>query len=59
MLAAQQNRDRSYIINQAIEYFLSLYNWQIEHIEEGVRQADNNEFASDTEVKMAFDKWKK
>ena len=59
MLAAQQNRDRSYIINQAIDQFLSLYDWQFAHIEEGVRQAQSNEFADETEVKSAFDKWKK
>ena len=52
-------RDSSYIINQAIDQFLSLYDWQFAHIEEGVRQAQSNEFANETEVKSAFDKWKK
>ena len=33
MLAAQQNRDRSFIINQAIDQFLSLHEWQMAHIE--------------------------
>lgn len=58
-LAAQQNRDRSFIINQALDYYLSLYDWQISHIKKGIEQAANNEFASDAEVKAAFDKWKK
>lgn len=59
MLAAQQNRDRSYIINQALDYYLSLNEWQLAHIEEGAKQARNNDFAEDAEVKAAFDKWKR
>lgn len=59
VIAEQQNRDRSYIINQAIEYYLSLYDWQIEHIMQGVEQAKSQDFANDEEVKSAFDKWKK
>ena len=58
-IAQQQNRDRSFIINQAIDYYLSLYDWQIEHIMQGVEQADKQEFASDNEVEKVFDKWKK
>ena len=59
MLAAQQNRDRSFIINQAIDQFLSLHEWQMTHIEEGVNQANNNEFADEMEVKAIFNKWKR
>lgn len=58
-IAQQQNRDRSFIINQAIDYYLSLYDWQVKHIMQGVEQAAKQEFASDNEVKKVFDKWKK
>ncbi len=58
-IAKQQNRDRSFIVNQAIHYFISLNDWQIEHIKAGVKQAKNNEFADDKAVKSAFAKWKK
>lgn len=58
-LAEQQNRDRSYIINQALDYYLSLHEWQMAHIQKGVEQAQNEEYAEDTEVKAAFDKWKR
>lgn len=58
-IAQQQNRDRSYIINQAIDYYLSLYDWQIEHIMQGVEQASTQNFAGDDEVKASFNKWKK
>ena len=58
-LASQQNRDRSFIINQALDYYISLYEWQMAHIQKGVKQAENNEFADAREVQAAFDKWKR
>jgi predicted transcriptional regulator len=33
--------------------------WQIEHIQEGIRQADAGEFASDADVEAAFSRWRK
>jgi predicted transcriptional regulator len=58
-LATAQDRDRSYIINQALDVYLEVMEWQLAHIEEGLRQAEAGEFADDGEVKAAFDLWKK
>lgn len=58
-IAQQQNRDRSFVINQAIDYYLSLYDWQIEHITQGVKQAERQEFAKEEDVEAAFAQWKK
>ena len=58
-IAAGQDRDRSYILNQAIEAYIETHRWQTVHIEEGLRQADAGEFASDDEVAAAFAKWRK
>jgi len=58
-LAAAQDRDRSYIINQALDSYLEVMEWQLSHINEGLKQAEAGEFASDDEVKAAFDLWKK
>lgn len=57
-LANQQQRDRSFIINEAIDYYLSLQEWQLAHIQTGVEQAKKGEFASDEDVNAAFAKWK-
>ena len=57
-LANQQQRDRSFIINEAIDYYLSLQEWQLAHIQTGVEQAKKGIFASDKEVNDAFAKWK-
>jgi len=37
----------------------AFYVWQREHIEEGVRQADAGEFASEAEVREAFARWRR
>jgi RHH-type transcriptional regulator, rel operon repressor / antitoxin RelB len=55
-LASALDRDRSYLINEAVEAYLAVHAWQIAHIDEGLRQADAGEFAADSEV-VAF--WKR
>lgn len=54
LVAANLDRDRSYIINEAITAYLELYRWQISHIKEGIRQADAGEFASEEEIAKVF-----
>jgi predicted transcriptional regulator len=49
-LAAALDRDRSYLINEAVEAYLDVHGWQIAHIEDGLRQADAGEFAEAEEV---------
>jgi RHH-type transcriptional regulator, rel operon repressor / antitoxin RelB len=58
-LAQAQDRDRTYVLNEAIDAYLDVHQWQIEHINEGIRQADAGEFATDAEVAAAFSRWRK
>ena len=53
-VAAGLDRDRSYILNEAIRSYLDLYRWQIDHVKEGVRQADAGFFAANSEVAKVF-----
>ena len=53
-IADALDRDRSYILNEAISAYLEIYRWQMEHIKEGLKQADAGEFASEQEVAKAF-----
>jgi predicted transcriptional regulator len=39
-LAKAQTRDRTFLLNEAVDAYLNVQRWQIEHIKEGVRQAD-------------------
>lgn len=58
-IAQLHNRSKSFVINEAIDSYLALMDWQVKHIKKGVEQADKGEFASDKEVKAAFGRWKK
>ncbi len=56
-LARTTSRDRSFLVNEAIDAYLAVHRWQITRIEQGLRQADQGEFASQDEVNAAFARW--
>jgi RHH-type rel operon transcriptional repressor/antitoxin RelB len=58
-IARAHDRDRTYVLNEAIDAYLDVQKWQIEHIKEGIRQADAGEFATDAEVAAVFSRWRK
>ena len=58
-LAALRERDRSYIINEAIDAYLNVMAWQLSSIRKGMEQAERGEFASDDEVRAAFERWER
>ncbi len=45
-LAQGFDRDRSYILNQAIDYFLQVNRWQIAEIEQALLEAEAEDFVS-------------
>ena len=53
-IAARTHRDLSLVIDEALNAYLELREWQFDQIEEGMRQADAGEFASEAEVREAF-----
>jgi predicted transcriptional regulator len=53
-LAKSQDRDRSYLINQAVEGYLEVRRWHIEQIKKAVADADAGRFASPEEVEAFF-----
>jgi predicted transcriptional regulator len=48
------DRDRTYVVTQAIDAFLDVHKWQIAYIEEAMREAEAGEFASTAEVDRTF-----
>jgi predicted transcriptional regulator len=52
-LAVAEDRDRSYLIKQAVANFVQLHRWQIDEIEKAVKEADAGQFLSDEET-IAF-----
>jgi predicted transcriptional regulator len=55
-IAAGIDRDRSYLLNQAVDMYLEVYQSQIAEIETGIAEADAGDFATDEEVENVFAK---
>lgn len=53
-IAAGMNRDRSFVLNEAVAAYIEMYKWQLEEIKKGISEADAGDFASDEEVKAVF-----
>ncbi|MBI5208584.1 MAG: ribbon-helix-helix protein, CopG family [Elusimicrobia bacterium] len=53
-IAAGLDRDRSYVLNEAISNYLEVHQWQAGHIKEGLRQANAGMFAKEADVAAAF-----
>jgi RHH-type rel operon transcriptional repressor/antitoxin RelB len=58
-IAEVADRDRSYVLNEAIDAYLDAHQWQIEHIKKGLRQAEAGRFATEKEVAKAFARWRR
>jgi predicted transcriptional regulator len=55
-IAAGMDRDRSYILNEAITAYLEMHQWQIDEIQQGIAEAEAGDFASEAEVQAMFAK---
>ena len=54
-VADVQQRDRSFVINEAVNQYLSLYEYHRELIEEGIRQDDAGEVVDHETVLSRMD----
>jgi len=50
-LAESLDRDRSYLLNEAVEHYLELNEYHIKLIEKGLRVAKAGDFVPDAEMK--------
>ncbi len=53
-IAAGMDRDRSYVLNEAINLYLEMHQWQIQEIQKGIEEADVGDFATDEEVQAVI-----
>jgi RHH-type rel operon transcriptional repressor/antitoxin RelB len=58
-LAEILDRDRTYLLNEAVRNYLEVQQWQLEHIQEGIRQADAGQTVSHAEVRKMAAKWRR
>jgi len=57
LLAKATARSRSFLVAEAIESYVKDQAWQIQAIQQGIKEADMGHFATDKEVKKTFKKW--
>lgn len=57
LLSKATARSRSFLIGEAIKAYVEDQVWQIEAIEEGLKQAEQRKFASDAKVRKTFAKY--
>lgn len=50
-IAKALDRDRSYVLNEAVDNYLDLHRWQLEQIEAGIADAEAGRTYSTDEVK--------
>ena len=56
-LAAATHRSKSFLASEAVREFIELNEWQIQELENAIKEADDGDFASDKEVAAVFNKW--
>ncbi len=49
-IAASLDRDRTYVVNQALEAYIGVHQWHIDHIRQGLGEANAGKFASEVAV---------
>lgn len=56
-IAESLDRDRSFVINEAIAHYVELHEWQVAHIKSGLEQAERGEFSTEEEVQAVLKKY--
>jgi len=58
ILAEALDRDRTYLLNEAVSAYLDVQRWHIEQIERGIRQADAGKLVDHDKVKKMVASWR-
>lgn len=59
VLAKALDRDRTYILNEAVEAYLDVQQWQFEHIKASIKQADAGRLIEYREIKKLASRWRR
>lgn len=59
VVAAALDRDRSYVLNEAITAYLEVQQWHLDNTRKAVAEAEAGDFATEKEVEQAFAKYKR
>jgi predicted transcriptional regulator len=53
-IATNLDRDRSYVVNQALAAYVDMHRWQVAHIWQGLREAESGKFVSEDEARRVI-----
>lgn len=56
-LGKTKDRNRSYLIKEAVEEYIAQQRWQIEEIERAIQEADAGDFVPEDEMRRLIAKW--
>jgi predicted transcriptional regulator len=59
ILAEALDRDRSYLLNEAVAAYLDVQQWQMDQIKEGLRQADGGKLIEHRKVTKMAAGWRR
>jgi predicted transcriptional regulator len=59
ILAKALDRDRTYLLNEAVAAYLDMQQWQLEHLKKSIKQADADKFVEHQEVKKMAAGWRR
>jgi predicted transcriptional regulator len=58
VLAKAIDRDRTYLLNEAVAAYLDTQQWQLDHLQESIRQAEAGRFVEHHQVKKMAADWR-
>jgi predicted transcriptional regulator len=58
-LAQALDRDRTYLLNEAVAAYLDIQQWQVKHIKAAIQQADAGHLIEHKKVKKMARKWRR
>jgi predicted transcriptional regulator len=58
-IAKALERDRTFVLNEAVRSYLDIQKWQIEHIKSSLRQAEAGELIDHDELKRSARHWRR
>jgi predicted transcriptional regulator len=53
-IAGALDRDRSYVVKQALAAYVEMHQWQVKHIREGLREAEAGKFVAQADVEKTI-----
>ncbi|HZU31002.1 MAG TPA: ribbon-helix-helix protein, CopG family [Candidatus Angelobacter sp.] len=59
VLAKALDRDRTYLLNEAVEAYLDTQQWQLKHLRKSIEQADAGHLTDHEEVKKMAAGWRR